>query len=127
MHNTPERMQYELRFVMAFMCRSLGKILFSGRQSKWQAFLKGPDSCPQKYIEPDKVTLMISRVVFHWAQNEVCLSKSCVAKCPGTRTPGRVARDSRSRTQVVSREWAGWADHTQYFPIAGEQWSAGPS
>lgn len=104
MHNAPELIQYELWFVMAFMRRSWGEILFSGRQSKLQAFLKGPDSCPQKYIEPDKVTLMISRVVFHWAQNEVCLSKSCVAKCPGAGTPGRVARDSRSRTQGVSGE-----------------------
>lgn len=45
-----ELMQYESRFVMALAAGSLGKTLFSGRQSKLQAFLKEPGSCSRKHI-----------------------------------------------------------------------------
>lgn len=67
-----ELMQNESRFVMALAPESLGKILFSARQSKLQASLKGPDSRSQKHTSSDTVTLTISRVAFHETQSELC-------------------------------------------------------
>ena len=65
-----ELMQNESRFVMALAPESLGKILFSARQSKLQASLQGLDSRSRKHTSSDTVPLTISCVVFHGTQSD---------------------------------------------------------
>lgn len=67
-----ELMQNESRFVMVLALESLGKILFSARQSKLQASLQGPDPRARKRTSSDTVPLTISRVVFHGTQSDDC-------------------------------------------------------